>query len=97
MAFGYLLSPNYQLAPVSATDLVVKSAGGGALIKVIVLVSGAGATDIQDVASGHAGNVIFRVPATPAVGSVYNVELPVSFGIVVVGNAANSGLVIGYA
>jgi hypothetical protein len=93
---AYVFSPTYASVPANAADVAVKTAAG-VLFKVVVLAAGAGITAIQDAATGHAGTVLLNIPATPTVGQIYTLECAVTLGITVVGNAANSGLLITFA
>jgi len=78
-----------------AADTTIK-ASPGRLCRVLVTVTGTGAMLIFDNASGHTGTIIGALPASPAVGSVYDFNLPAAAGITVQGNANNPGVTIGY-
>lgn len=86
--------PNYTpVAATKDTDTQIKTAGGGVLGKVIVLVTGANPMQIYD-STDTSGNQIGGLPANPAVGAIFSFDVPCSLGITVKGNATNPGVVI---
>lgn len=88
--------PNYANVPASASDQSPKPAPG-VVGKVVVLTSGTGTTQIQDANTGHAGTVLLNIPATPTVGTIYDLDVSVALGITVVGAANTSALLITFA
>jgi len=83
------------VAASTATDTVIK-ASPGRLCRVVVTATGANPMSIWDNASGHTGTIIGQLPASPAVGSVFDFNLPAANGITVQGSATNPGVTIGY-
>jgi hypothetical protein len=79
-----------------ATDTVIK-ATAGRLGKVIVTTTGTAALLIYDNATGHTGTVIGALPASPAVGAVYDFNMPAANGITVLGAAANPAVTISFS
>lgn len=75
----------------AATAVAVK-ASAGRLCKVIVITSGTAAVSIYDNASAASGNVLFTVPASAAVGSVYALDIPATAGIYVGGTTNTPAL-----
>ncbi|QBD76178.1 hypothetical protein EPA93_09215 [Ktedonosporobacter rubrisoli] len=78
-----------------ATDTVVKAAAGR-LCRVLVTAAGTALLIIYDNASGHTGTIIGILPANPAVGAVFDFQLPAINGITVAGNASNPGITVSY-
>lgn len=81
-------------------NTVVKT-GSGALAKILVTsTNGAAAINIYDAngpASGAVTGVIIGVvPASAAVGSIYNLGMPFENGLTVAGAATNAALTISY-
>lgn len=72
------------------------SAVPGRLCKIVVTTLGTAATSIYDNASAASGTAVFVVPASPAVGTVYDAQMPVANGIFVGGTTNTSGLVVSY-
>jgi len=62
-----------------------------------VTVTGTHAMVIWDNASGHTGTIIGALPANPAVGQVYDFQMPAAAGITVQGDANNPGVTIGWS
>jgi len=83
------------VAATTATDTVIKAASGR-LCRVIVLVTGTNPMAIYDNATAGSGTQIGALPASPAVGAVYDFQVPCSNGITVKGNASNPGVVVTY-
>jgi len=79
-----------------ATDTVVK-ASAGRLAKVLVTATGTAALLIFDNASGHTGTVIGALPASPAVGSIYDFNMSAANGITLQGAAANPAVTISFS
>lgn len=70
--------------------------GAGRLCKVIVMTAGSAATDIYD-SLAASGTKILTIPATPTVGTVYDVQIPVAVGIFPAGATNTSGLTVTYS
>lgn len=49
--------------------------------KVIVLTAGSAATSFYDNASAISGTVVFTIPANPTVGTIYDVQIPLTNGL----------------
>lgn len=85
------------IAAAAAADTVVK-AGAGRLCRVLVTAAGgAAATLIYDDPSAGSGVAIGSLPASVAVGSVYDFDMPAANGITVKGAATNPGMTISYS
>jgi len=84
------------IAAATATDTVVKGYKGR-LCRVLVTATGTNPLQIFDNASAATGTIIGALPASPAVGAVYDFNLPAANGITVKGNAANPGVTISFA
>lgn len=78
-----------------APGAAVVLTGAGRLCKVVVMTSGSAATDVYDGLS-TSGTKILTIPATPTVGAVYDVQLPVATGIFPGGTTNTSALTISY-
>lgn len=76
----------------ATTQLVTASL---TLMRVIVQATGAGAIDIYD-NTATTGTPIFSTPASPPVGTIYELGIPVSKGIRVVCAAASPQLTVVY-
>ncbi len=83
------------LAASASSNTVIK-ASAGRLARVLVTVSGTGEMDIYDNASTNSGTKIGVVPASAAVGSVYDFQMPAANGITVAGSASNPGVTISW-
>lgn len=79
----------------TATDQVVK-ASSGRLCRVLVTTQGSAELDIYDNASGHTGILIGVVPASAAVGTVYDFGMPAANGITVKGASNTPGVTISF-
>jgi hypothetical protein len=84
------------VAAATASDTVIKN-GVGRLCRVLVTATGTNPMQIFDNASAGSGTVIGCLPASPAVGSTYDFNLPAANGITVKGSATNPGVTISYA
>ena len=73
---------NAYLAAAAGTPSVIMSSPAR-LCKVIVLSSGSASTTIYDNASAASGNKVLVIPATPTVGTVYDIQVPCQNGITV--------------
>lgn len=97
--FGALVtSGGLSTTPIAAGvtgDTVVKNAAGR-LCRVLVTTTGTNPLAIWDNASGHTGTIIGQLPASPAVGTVYDFQLPAANGITVQGNAANPAVTVSF-
>jgi len=79
----------------ASSDTIVK-ATPGRLCRVLVTTTGTNPMAIWDNASGHTGTIIGALPASPAVGTTYDFNLPAANGITVQGNAANPAVTISF-
>lgn len=83
---------------VTKTSLIM--GGAGRLCKVIVTtVTAVGTISFYDNASGNnnSGDVLFTVPSGAAVGTIYDVQIPVNTGITVVFGTSTGGFTVTYA
>ncbi len=78
-----------------STDTVIK-ATAGRLAKVLVTATGTNAMQIFDNATAGSGKIIGALPASPAVGAVYDFQMPAANGVTVLGNALNPGVTISW-
>ena len=69
--------------------------GPGRLCRITVQTLGTAATVIYDNTSA-AGTALFTVPASPAVGTIYDVQMPAAIGIFVGGATNTSGITLSY-
>lgn len=69
--------------------------GAGRLSRVIIMSAGSAATDIYD-STAASGTKIFTIAANPTIGTVYDVQIPVSTGIFVGGASNTSALTVTY-
>ncbi len=69
-----------QPAPNATTQIVT---GAGRLLRVIVQATGTGVIDIYD-NTATAGTPVFSTPASPAVGTVYELQIPLANGLRIV-------------
>lgn len=94
---GFTISPGGSnatpIAANTAANTVIKSTPGR-LCRVIVTTSAANPMSIFDNASAASGTIIGQLPATPAVGAVYDFQTPAANGITVGGSATNPGVTI---
>jgi hypothetical protein len=72
------------------------SAVPGRLCRITVQTLGTVATVIYDNASAASGTALFTVPASPAVGTIYDVQMPAANGIYVGGATNTSGITVSY-
>lgn len=84
-------------AVVSAAGTQTIKQSAGRLMKVVVTASAAGTVTIYDNASAGSGTILLAIPASPTVGTVYDVNLPAVNGITAVAAATPSSVTIGYA
>lgn len=88
-------SATVSIAAGTTANTVVKAAPGR-LCRMLIAVSGTAAVTIYDNASAASGTVIGAAPASAAVGTSYDFEMPASLGITVAGNAALPGITVSY-
>lgn len=87
--------PQYALvAATTATDTVIKSAGGGVLGKITVTTTGANPMQIYDNATAGSGALIASLPASPTLGQIFAFDIPVVNGITIKGSATNPGVTV---
>ncbi len=84
------------VAASTASDTVIKAAPGR-LLRILVTTTGTNPMTIHDNASAGSGTVIGALPASPAVGSSYQFDLPAGAGITVKGNSNNPAVTISFA
>lgn len=78
------------------SDTTVKGAPGR-LCRVIVTAAGTGSMTIWDNQNGHTGTILAALPANPAIGSMYEFQVPAANGITVQGANTNPGVTIVYS
>lgn len=89
---------SYGGVPATATTTII-SAGPGRLVRAIVTVAGTGSGSvvIYDNGTAGAGSVVGALPATVAVGTIFQFDVPVAGGIAVTNVASGPVLVIIYS
>jgi hypothetical protein len=76
------LSGGIQTTPVAAAAVAAAiKASAGALHKVVVTTLGTAALSFYDHASAASGTILFTIPASAAVGSIYDIQFPAALGI----------------
>lgn len=93
--FPSIASSTFPVAAAAGT--VTAKAGAGRLLKVVVTATGTGIITIYDNASTGSGVILFVVPASPPVGTIYSLDLPAINGITAVSAATPSAVTIGYS
>lgn len=88
-------SATVAIAASFASNTVVK-ASPGRLGRILVTTLGTNAMLIYDNATTNSGTIIGVVPASAAVGTVVDCQLPAANGITVAGSATNPAVTIGY-
>lgn len=83
------------IAASTATDTVVK-ASSGRICKVLITTLGTGTCLIYDNASAGSGDLVGSIPASAAVGTIYDFDIPCTNGITVKGNANLPAVTISY-
>lgn len=94
---GFTITPGGAAATPIAVNTVantVVKSSPGRLCRVIVTVTGAAAMSIYDNATTASGTIIGQLPASPAVGAVYDFQTPAALGITVGGAGTNPGVTI---
>lgn len=82
--------------PANAANVVVK-ASAGRLFRVLVTTTGANPMLIYDNATTNSGTIIGALPASPAVGTIYDFEMPAANGITIAGSATNPAVTVSYS
>ena len=83
------------IAAATAGNTVIK-ASKGKLMRVIVTTLGTAAMSFYDNSTTNSGNILFTIPASAPVGSIYDVQMPATAGITAGGSATNPGVSIAY-
>lgn len=93
--------------PLGGTQTAIIAAGAGTtvikpfsgrLCKVVVTAVGStGIVTFYDNATTNAGTVLFVVPATATLGTIYDVSMPAAFGITAVATASGPALTVSYS
>lgn len=81
--------------PANAANVVVK-ATAGRLCRVLVTTTGVTAMQIFDNASTNSGTIIGALPASAAIGGVYDFEMPAALGITIAGSATNPAVTVSW-
>jgi hypothetical protein len=84
-------------AAITAAGTSTVKASAGRLVVVTVITPGTGILTFYDNASAASGTVLLVIPASPAAGTIYSVNLPAVNGITVVAAASASTVTIGYS
>jgi hypothetical protein len=98
MGVQLMSSGGLQTSAVAAStsaNTVIK-ASAGRKCRILVTTTGTNAMSIYDNASAASGTVIGALPASPAVGTIYDLQMPAANGITVGGNANNPGITISW-
>jgi hypothetical protein len=93
---AYVTSGGSTATPIAvntSADTVIK-ASPGRLCRVIVTTLAANPMQIFDNASAGSGALIGALPASPAVGTVYDFQTPAAAGITVKGSATNPAVIV---
>lgn len=83
------------VVPAGVGTVAIK-AQGGRLCRVLVTATGTGVCTFYDNASGASGTVIGVVPASAAVGTVYQFDMPAANGIFASNAASGPALTVSY-
>ncbi|MGH3546692.1 MAG: hypothetical protein ACRDQU_00900 [Pseudonocardiaceae bacterium] len=83
------------IAAGTVANTVIK-ASPGRLCRVLVTATGTNAAQIFDNATTNAGTVIGGLPASPALGTSVDFQMPAVNGITVGGNAGNPALTVSF-
>jgi hypothetical protein len=70
------------------------SGGPGRLRKIVVTAAGTASTTFYDDPAAAQGTVLFVTPAAPALGTIYDLNLPAAKGIYAVGIAGSAALTV---
>lgn len=81
--------------PANASNVVVK-ATAGRLCRVLVTTTGVTAMQIFDNATTNSGTIIGALPASAAIGGVYDFEMPAAAGITIAGSATNPAVTVSW-
>lgn len=81
--------------PANASNVVVK-ATPGRLCRVLVTATGANPMQIFDNATTNSGTIIGALPASPAIGTVLDAEMPAANGITIAGSATNPAVTVSW-
>jgi len=81
--------------PANASNVVVKAAPGR-LCRLLVTATGVTAMVIYDNATTNSGTIIGALPASAAIGGVYDFEMPAAAGITIAGSATNPAVTISW-
>lgn len=86
-------SGNAYTAVAAATTSAGIKTGAGRLAKVIVTATGTGTATVYDNTSAS-GTVILAIPASAAVGTIYDVQVPFVTGLSVVSATSGPALIV---
>jgi len=87
------LSENKAQPAISATTQVLT--GAGVLRRIVVQATGTGLVDVYD-NTATSGTPIFSMPASVAVGTVYQLDIPMGVGIRIVVAASGPQITVVY-
>lgn len=79
-----------------ASGAAAALAAPGRLCRVVVLAAGTAATNIYDNASAASGTKLYTLPASPTVGTIYDLQFPAANGIYVGGATNTSSILVTY-
>jgi hypothetical protein len=81
--------------PANASNVVVKGSAGR-LCRLLVTTTGVTAMLIYDNATTNSGTLIGALPASAAIGGVYDFEMPAANGITIAGSATNPAVTVSW-
>lgn len=76
--------------PQGVAALQVVKATPGRLCRIVITTAGTESISIYDHASAASGKKLFTTPATSALGSIYDIQMPAELGITVAAQTANT-------
>lgn len=94
----YIISGGLNTTPVAAAAAAAAiKASVGALHKIVVTTLGTAALSFYDNASTNSGTILFTVPASAAVGSIYDVHFPAANGIWCASGSNTPAVTVGWS
>lgn len=81
--------------PANASNVVVKGSAGR-LCNILVTTTGVTAMVVYDNATTNSGTIIGQLPASAAVGSIYQFNMPAANGITIAGSATNPAVTVSW-
>lgn len=87
---------NVPIAAGAVANTVVKASAGRLCRVLLTSANGAAAVTFYDNASTASGTVIGYIPASAAVGSLYDFQMPAALGITVGGASTNPAMTVSF-